>query len=106
LFAIAHHKWVDHVRKAKRTVRDEPLDEAVFESSLSQTFDASVELSVDIEAAINQLPEKQRQAVVHLKIKDLSVKETAKRLGMGLSAVKVNAHRAYRTLRELLGGDQ
>ena len=55
-------------------------------------------------AALGTLPERQREIVSALKLRDESVKEVSERLGMTESAVKVTAHRGYRKLRRLLGG--
>ena len=52
----------------------------------------------------NELPARQREIVHSLKIREESVKSVSQRLGMSESAVKVAAHRGYRTLRRLLGG--
>ncbi len=52
--------------------------------------------------AIETLP-KQQKAVLQTMLKDdLTVTEAGQQLGMGVSAVKVNAHRAYKTLRSKL----
>jgi RNA polymerase sigma-70 factor (ECF subfamily) len=57
-----------------------------------------------VKAAIEALPERQREIVSALKLRDESVKEVSTRMGMSPSAVKVTAHRAYRALRRALGG--
>ena len=59
-----------------------------------------------IEAALESLPERQREVVRALKLRDESVKEISERLGMSQSAVKVTAHRGYKALRRLLGGKE
>ena len=45
-----------------------------------------------------------RAVIEGLKFRDASVRETATRLGMSEGAVKITAHRGYKTLRRLLGG--
>jgi RNA polymerase sigma-70 factor (ECF subfamily) len=56
-----------------------------------------------LRAALDSLPERQREVVSALKLRDESVKEVSERLGMSVSSVKVTAHRGYRALRRLLG---
>jgi RNA polymerase sigma-70 factor (ECF subfamily) len=57
-----------------------------------------------IRRALRSLPARQRDVIEGLKFRDQSVRDVAGRLGMSESAVKVTAHRGYRTLRRLLGG--
>ena len=56
-----------------------------------------------VRAAVAELPARQRQVVELLKLEQRSVKEVARILDMSESAVKVTAHRAYKTLRQTLG---
>jgi RNA polymerase sigma-70 factor (ECF subfamily) len=56
-----------------------------------------------VQTALESLPDRQREIVSALKLRDESVKEIGARLGMSESAVKVAAHRGYRALRRLLG---
>jgi RNA polymerase sigma-70 factor, ECF subfamily len=56
----------------------------------------------DLENAINGLPKSQKIAVTLLKIDGLSVKEAAAKTGTSESAIKTNAHRAYKNLRKKL----
>ena len=53
---------------------------------------------------VEALPPRQREVVRLLKLEERPVREVAGRLGMSESNVKVTAHRAYRVLRERLGG--
>ena len=53
----------------------------------------------------SSLPARQREVIEALKFRDQSVREVAGRLSMTESAVKVTAHRGYRALKRLLGGD-
>ena len=54
--------------------------------------------------AIGDLSEGQREAVEHLAIRELSLAETARLTGKSKGALKVNLHRAMKTLRVRLGG--
>jgi RNA polymerase sigma-70 factor (ECF subfamily) len=57
----------------------------------------------EVHAALGRLPPRQREVVSQLKLHDRSVRQVSQELGMSESAVKVTAHRGYRTLRRLLG---
>ena len=54
---------------------------------------------------LQSLPAGQREAVLLLKVSGLSLKEVALATGTSVGAVKQKAHRAYETLRKLLGTD-
>ncbi|MFZ3033803.1 MAG: sigma-70 family RNA polymerase sigma factor [Parvibaculum sp.] len=54
--------------------------------------------------AIGDLSDGQREAVEHLAIRELSLAETARLTGKSKGALKVNLHRAMKTLRARLGG--
>jgi RNA polymerase sigma-70 factor, ECF subfamily len=49
-----------------------------------------------------QLPEQQREAFSMLKLEGLSIQEAAQRAGTSTGALRVRAHRAYKTLRRLI----
>ncbi len=53
-------------------------------------------------AALAALPDKQREAVELIHIAGLSVAQAAKRAGVTKSALKVRAHRGYRSMRASL----
>tara|TARA_R110000868_G_scaffold91679_6_gene254076 strand:+ start:106 stop:705 length:600 start_codon:yes stop_codon:yes gene_type:complete len=55
-------------------------------------------------AAIADLAEGQREAVEHLAIRELSLTEASRLTGKSKGALKVNLHRAMKTLRTRLGG--
>lgn len=57
-----------------------------------------------VKAALAQLPEAQREAIVLHRFEGLSFAEIAEHVGLTESAVKVRAHRGYERLRELLKG--
>ena len=53
-------------------------------------------------AALEELPDGQRQAVLLIHFEGLTVVEAAERAGISKVALKVRAHRGYRALRALL----
>ena len=60
------------------------------------------DLRHDISAAIGALPEIYREVVVLRDFQELSMKEIAERLSIGVPAAKVRLHRAREMLREYL----
>lgn len=98
MYAIARYKLIDYTRRWKRKLSKEVKDEFAIEQLISPDItDGGIES--DLQALVAELPDKQRRVVQMLKYEDLSIKETAKRLGASESAVKVNAHRAYKALK-------
>jgi RNA polymerase sigma-70 factor (ECF subfamily) len=59
----------------------------------------------DLQAALAQLPDAQRAAVILFYYADLPVREIAARLGSNGLAVRANLSRGRRRLRQLLGDD-
>ncbi|MFX8891469.1 sigma factor-like helix-turn-helix DNA-binding protein, partial [Acinetobacter baumannii] len=51
----------------------------------------------------DELPPMQRKAVQLLKLKEMSLKEASTESGMSIAALKVNVHRAVKSLRKILG---
>jgi RNA polymerase sigma-70 factor (ECF subfamily) len=62
-------------------------------------------LSPELVRALEALPDTQRQAVELIHVEGLTVAEAASWAGVSISALKVRAHRGYRALRALLGGE-
>ena len=104
LHAILQFRLTDQLRKIYAGRRFEELD---LNSSYGETFSdlqANDEVDGQLLVALQSLPDKQRLVVQMLKLEGLSVKEAAKASGMSESALKVNAHRAYKTMRAFLTG--
>ena len=57
-----------------------------------------------VHAALGQLPDSQREAILQHRFHGISFAEIAAAEGISESAVKVRAHRGYQTLRGLLKG--
>jgi len=96
-FAIARYKLVDLLRRrGRREARNDSLDDV---SELFTGGDAEAgDAQRDLTSLLDALPERQRLAIVHVKIDGRSVAETAALTGMSESAVKVNIHRGLKTL--------
>lgn len=105
-YAILSRRLIDVLRKEKRVgareIATDVLPEPAAGASSSERRD-----DIDFEqvrAALETLPARQREIVSALKVRDESVKDISRRLGMSESAVKVSAHRGYKALRRFLGG--
>jgi RNA polymerase sigma-70 factor (ECF subfamily) len=102
-YAIASTRLIDAVRRERRITRRESSREAEFDVAGPPDGDQDIDVEA-IRAAVRSLPARQRDVIEGLKFRDESVREVASRTNMTMSAVKVTAHRGYRTLRKLLGG--
>ena len=104
IHAIAKYKLVDLLRRrARRDLLTDPLDDESAFSSASDTEAADARR--DLGKLLEQLPERQRLPIVHMKLEALSVAETAKLTGMSESAVKVGVHRGLKALAAIIRGD-
>ncbi|WP_233870133.1 sigma-70 family RNA polymerase sigma factor [Paraburkholderia adhaesiva] len=95
--AIARYKLADFFRaRSRREALQTPLDEEleIFATCDTEAADASRDLGKLLE----QLPDRQRLPIVHVKLQGLSVTETAKLTGLSESAVKVGVHRGLKAL--------
>lgn len=99
--AIARFKLVDLFRRRGRAgAITDPLDEA---SELLASSDGEArEARRDLRTLLARLPERQRVAIVCVKIEGLSVSEASQRTGQSVSAVKVNVHRGLKALAALI----
>jgi RNA polymerase sigma-70 factor, ECF subfamily len=103
VYAIARYKLIDLLRRHSRTdLLNDPLDEdnELLVSSDSEAADARR----DVAKLLDDLPDRQRLPIIHMKIEGLSVSETARRTGMFESAVKVGVHRGLKTLAAKIRG--
>lgn len=102
-YAITSSRLIDVIRRERRiTAREVAGDELPDEGSPPEPGRTDIDVDA-IRAALAALPPRQREIIEGLKYRDESVRAVAGRLGMTESAVKVTAHRGYRTLKRLLG---
>jgi len=103
-YAVASSRMIDVIRRERRvTSRELPGD--VLPEPIVEETSGRDEIDVEaIHAAVASLPPRQREVIESLKFQDHSVREVAGRLRMTESAVKVTAHRGYKTLKRLLRG--
>ncbi len=102
LYALARYKLVDFLRRERRgDLLNEPLQD--HEDLLAGSDDAASEAQRDVRQLLCGLPERQRLAIVHVKLEGLSVAQTARLTGMSESAVKVGVHRGLKSLAAKFG---
>ena len=99
--AIARYKLVDMLRRrAVREALHDPLDNELEVFAASDT--EATEARRDLAGLLEQLPDRQRLPIVHMKLEGLSVTETARMTGMSESAVKVGVHRGLKALASMI----
>lgn len=94
---IARYKLVDFLRaRSRHDALNDPLDEesAIFAFSDAEAVDARR----DLEQILQSVPERQRLALVMIKLAGASVAETAQATGQSESSVKVGVHRTLKAL--------
>lgn len=102
LFSIARRKWIDHLRKEKITYSEEELTGRYFsvpgdpENILLQR-----ETIRRIRELLNAELPRQREVVL-MRIEGYSVSETARKLGLSESSVRVIDHRVRKKIRDTL----
>lgn len=117
-FAIARNAAMDHLRQRYRRQRREAFTGGVGDderdpiANLADQGPTVEELGLDrereaeiverVQAAIAQLPTGQREVVEYHKLAGMSMAEVAQRLDLREGAVRVRAHRAYKTLARWL----
>jgi len=102
-YAIASSRMIDVLRRERRVRSREIADDTLPESPSEVVSESDIDVKA-IHAALAALPARQRDVIEGMKFRDESVRDVAGRTKMSESAVKVTAHRGYRTLRRLLGG--
>ncbi len=108
IYRIVINKSLDFIKAKQRKKRwslfkRKPMDDAFGASQLSEFNHPGVQLEQKealkgIFCAINKLPDNQKNAIVLLKIQQLSQKETAEILGLSLKALESLFHRAKKNL--------
>lgn len=111
IYTIAHRTCLDELRKRKRsrvrltvdgTLPSPPRADITGTAEEAQATPESPRAGAAM-AALQHLPEKQRQALILTKVHGRSHAEAAQIAGSTPGAIKLRAHRAYVTLRQLLG---
>jgi RNA polymerase sigma-70 factor, ECF subfamily len=98
LAAIAARRSIDLLRRQSRISRYEQQDDIALD-----TESGALHAATEIEPLLASLPPRQLQALEALKLRGLSLAEASASSGQSVAALKVNMHRAVKTLRRLVG---
>ena len=103
LHAIAHHKFVDHIRRyaIRPTV---PLDDDAPIFASDDSADAADRR--DVEAVLGTVPPRTADLIRQTRIEGATVAEAAERHGMTETAAKVSIHRGLKTLMARFAGGE
>ena len=102
--AVTRNAVIDAMRARRHEWRLQTFEEYDHPADSQSAPVESEAISRELEDALLQLSEGQREAVRLLHIEDMSVREAAARSGATISAFKVRAHRGRIRLREILMG--
>jgi RNA polymerase sigma factor (sigma-70 family) len=108
LVAIAERRAIDAMRRYGRNDARELHAPLAYEGHADPAIDPAARLEQSeaargLRLAIAGLPPIQRQAVEQLGLRELSLADAAKLTGRSKGALKVNLHRALKTLKTRLG---
>jgi RNA polymerase sigma-70 factor (ECF subfamily) len=105
LLAIARRRMADRLRHLGRMAATETALEPKHETISAPGPNLYTWLSGrrGLREAIDKLPPGQRQAVLLLKLRGMSLKEAASASGMSAAALKVASHRGLKALRATFG---
>ncbi len=109
LATIAQRRCVDLYRRKNRTAAHETSDDTAYETFADPAANRSLEIHAETEGlgeAIATLPPQQREAIQLLKLKEMSLAEASATSGRPVGALKVNVHRAIKSLRARLKGER
>ena len=101
LLAVAHHRWVDELRRRHRR------QEALGKSAAGPEWAASAddELAETLRRVLPQIPDGQREVVILRLWRGRSFRDIASDLELSEGAVKMRFRRGMELLRELLHGE-
>jgi RNA polymerase sigma-70 factor (ECF subfamily) len=105
ILAIARHARVDHYRRWQRTAGRESAIDAIDlhpHSDPRRGIESRLQAN-SVLAAMQSLPDAQREVLLMLKLGGMSIQEVASATGSSASAVKQKAFRAYQSVRAALG---
>lgn len=95
--AIARYKLFDFFRaRLPREALQDPLEES--EDLLASSDHHAMEAKRDVTLLMNDLPDRFRLPIQHVKLEGHSVEEAAQMTGMSVSAIKVGIHRGLKAL--------
>jgi RNA polymerase sigma-70 factor, ECF subfamily len=104
LAAIASRRIIDTLRKRSRVSRHETpdTDDETFAVAATNSDIELVRSEQEITELLAILPMRQRVALEALKLKEMTLVEASAASGQSVAALKVNVHRALKSLRALV----
>lgn len=105
LFTIVRNANIDHHRKRKYDSLDDSYLQVETGDKDAQSQLETKEGNQRLMAAINMLPEDEKELLILSKFERLKYAEISKIVGMTESALKVKAHRSIKKLRAILIND-
>lgn len=108
MYTIAHRMFLDEARRRRRgrerTADHQPADEPRAQLSGAAEGDADLARGLDpaMLAALQELPETLREALILTKVEGRTHREAAEIAGTTPGAMKLRAHRGYEKLRRRL----
>jgi RNA polymerase sigma factor (sigma-70 family) len=104
---IANRRAIDSVRRNIRSQGRHTSLEPIHETFASSepNIEESVSNNDVLTKAIAGLPQKQKEAVTLLKLREMSLKEASAMSGMSVASLKISMHRALKSLRKFVGDE-
>lgn len=103
LFGIMHNLRVDQLRRPALPTETLGEDAGLVPTRPTQSDQLEV---MDIESALRQLPEEQREVLLLVGVDDMSYAEVASALGIPLGTVMSRLSRGRERLRQIMAGRQ
>ena len=99
MFSIARHRLNDFLRRTYRkgTFPQISLSDLTYELSGARVTEKRDQIEY-LGKILDSLPEREKKIVTMMKIEGHTAEDAAKEMNMSVSAVKVAAHRAYKSL--------
>ena len=104
MFRILRNLWIDHLRRLKTAGPHDDIEEARDVSVPSGEAAAHARMDlVEVTAALQKLPDEQREVLVLVCVEELSYRDTADILSIPIGTVMSRLARARKNLMELTG---
>jgi RNA polymerase sigma factor (sigma-70 family) len=101
---IARYKLIDLLRaRSRREALHDPLDDEL--EVFAQADTEAAHARRDLGQLLATVPERQRQALLMVKVEGASVADTARATGMSEASVKVGVHRTIKALAARVRGE-
>jgi RNA polymerase sigma-70 factor, ECF subfamily len=107
LVAICERRCIDRLRRqGRRRGREQTIEESHEAIASSAPLPDAAAEARELRAAVAELPESQRQALLLAKLEQLPLAEASARSGISVGALKIATHRAMKTLRRRFGVEE